>query len=123
MYAPCGVVVIGALYHPPKPIYHSSDLRNFIDRSVENISSQAELIMLAGDFNEMTPDMVTEVTGLIDIVTDPTRGASHLDHIMVSQNDYERIKVVKSLVNSDHLAVVAYCGEIKVNLYKARSPH
>ena len=64
-------------------------------------------IKLAGDFNQLSDSDVVQNTGLIAIVTQPTRAASHLDRIYVSCPVYSTVRVVKSLVRSDHYAVVA----------------
>ena len=65
-------------------------------------------IILAGDFNQLSDDDVVQCTGLISIVPQPTRAASHLDRIYVTCPVYQTVRVVKSLVHSDHNAVVAY---------------
>ena len=49
-----------------------------------------------------------DCTGLISIVTQPTRAASYLDRVYVSCPVHSTVRVVKSLVRSDHNAVVAY---------------
>ena len=43
-----------------------------------------------------------------------------LDRIYVSDVQYSGVKVVKSAVNSDHLAIVAYTGVIKTTVGKTR---
>ena len=119
-----GSVAIGAIYHPPKPIYSTDSLLDFIERSIEELSITNYLIILAGDLNTLMPYRVTERTGLIDIVHAPTRGASCLDHILVSDNyQYDSIKVIKSIGNSDHDAIVAYCGPPIINQSKQRKTH
>ena len=37
---------------------------------------------------------------------------NYLDHIYISDNHYGGIKVVKSAVTSDHMAIIAYSGEV-----------
>jgi len=49
-----------------------------------------------------------------------TRGNSLLDRIYVSDSQYSGVKVVKSAVKSDHLAIVAYPGVVKATIGKTR---
>jgi len=62
----------------------------------------------------MLPDSeLVARTGLTPIVFQPTRGNNRLDRIYVSDQQYSSIKVVKSTVESDHLAIVASaCGVV-----------
>ena len=55
-------------------------------------------------------------TDLTDVV--PTRGESHLDHIFVRDVLYQHVKVIEPISKSDHLAIVAYSGEVKENCSK-----
>jgi len=59
-------------------------------------------------------------TGLTSIVSQPTRGDRYLDRVYVSDLYYENIKVVKSTVKSDHMAIVAYTGHVKRTVTKTR---
>ena len=105
-----GDTFLGALYHPPRPSYNTPDLINFIDVCLTELISQYPhaTIILAGDFNQLSDTEIVDCTGLISIVTQPTRAASYLDRIYVSSPVYSTVRVVKSLVRSDHHAVVAY---------------
>ena len=62
-------------------------------------------IVLAGDFNQLPEAFVVQRTGLTQIVHQPTRGASILDQI--SCPIYTTVRVVTSVLKSDHKAVVA----------------
>ena len=102
--------VIGALYHPPKPSYDNSKLLDYLEASVLEITQQlpSAFIILAGDFNQITDSAVLERTGLIQIVQQPTRGASTLDRLFVScPTAYSCVRVISSIVCSDHKAIVA----------------
>ena len=115
--------VIGAIYHPPKPIYCTSKLLDYIEHSVETLSNSYpnSLIILAGDMNSLEPVSITERTGLADIVQGPTRGHNYLDHILVSMiSCYSQIKIVKPVGKSDHKAIVAYNGQPMINRNKNR---
>jgi hypothetical protein len=58
---------------------------------------------------------------MTSIVNQPTRGNSFLDRIYVSNAQYSGVKVVKSAVKSDHMAIVAYTGVVMTTLGKTRN--
>ena len=66
-------------------------------------------IVIAGDVNQLSDQDVVERTGLTQIVHQPTRGLNVLDKIYVSSpHIYSTVRVVASVVKSDHKAVVAF---------------
>ena len=105
-------VIVGALYHPPQPLYQTAELLNHIEVCVDSVASAfpAALIVLAGDFNTLPEDDVVARTAMCSIVDQPTRGTNKLDRIYVSEPDYTSINVVTSTGKSDHKAVIAYTG-------------
>jgi len=115
-------VIIGALYHPPSPIYQTDALLNYIDASLDDISRKHPnaLIVLAGDLNTLPEQDIVARSTLIPIVDQPTRGLSKLDRIYTSEPSYDEIKVVASAVKSDHKAIVAYTGVKRTALRKTR---
>ena len=112
--------IIGALYHPPKPIYKTTALLDHIESCLDAIAIQepGAVVILAGDLNKLPEEDITARTGLVSIVNQPTRGANQLDRIYVSDPCYDSIKVVTSAVKSDHKVVIAYSGIRKVTLHK-----
>jgi len=54
------------------------------------------------------------------LVNQPTRGANILDRIYISDEQYSSVRVIQSVVRSDHKAIVAYaqhrpvCGKTSV---------
>jgi hypothetical protein len=69
------------------------------------------------------------VTGLLSIVTQPTRGASYLDRLLVSELVYDHVKVIKSTARTDHSAIIAFTGNdvvmhklIRQEVYRKKSP-
>src|SRR6218665_3843958 len=81
-----GVVLVGALYHPPKPCYEKGVLIDFIERSLEEllaVDMGAEVI-LGGDFNKLNVEEVSIRTGLVSLVKVSTRGGKILDMLMTS---------------------------------------
>jgi len=76
-------VLIGALYHPPKPIYQTSALLTHLEKCVDLLSADFPdaSVILAGDFNELHDDDIITRCALTSIVDQPTRGDSNLDRI------------------------------------------
>jgi Reverse transcriptase (RNA-dependent DNA polymerase)/Endonuclease/Exonuclease/phosphatase family len=110
----CNNVFVAALYHPPKPIYKPSELLEYVEACVEEINSDfpSAYIVLAGDMNQLPDQELVEQTGLTQIVHQPTRGVNILDRIFVSDpNMFDTVRVVKSVVRSDHKAVVAFLDQ------------
>jgi len=103
--------VVVALYHPPRPHYKPVELLDYIEGCVDELVRDfpAAHIVLAGDLNQM-PDLdLVERTGLTQIVHQPTRGNNILDCVFVSNPQlFSAIRVVASVVKSDHKAVIAF---------------
>jgi len=61
---------IAALYHPPRPLYQPTELLNYIEECVEEVSRDYPTahIVLAGDLNKLSEREVVERTGLTQIV-------------------------------------------------------
>jgi len=106
-----GGFFIGAVYNPPKPQYQLQSLIDYIDGCVQEILTGflAARVVIAGDFNKLPEINLVAATGFTPIVRQPTRGVNILDQIYVSDPSvYDIVRVVKSVVKSDHMAVVAY---------------
>ena len=105
-------ILLGALYHPPRPTYQPSSLLDYLEKCTDalNIEFPAALVILAGDFNTLDDTDVISRTALNSIVDQPTRGVSSLDRVYVSDLCDLSVKVVESAVRSDHKAVVANTG-------------
>ena len=117
-----GVTFVCALYHPPSPIYNTANLLVLIESTVLRIHQDYpdSHIILAGDLNTLSDSELVIRTGMMSIVNQPTRGNSMLDRIYVSDAQYSGVKVVKSAVKSDHLAIVAYTGVAKTTVGRTR---
>jgi len=109
--------LVGALYHPPKPKYQPSTFLDFIVANISTIRQQfpAALVVLAGDFNRLSCQQLTDKCSLQQIVQRPTCGSRILDKIYVSEPCYCNVDVVKPNIKTDHKAVVAYSSSA-VNL-------
>ena len=72
-------------------------------------------VIIAGDFNQLPETCLVAATGFTQIVRQPTRDGNVLDQIYVSDPlVYDVVHVVKSVVKSDHMAVVAYAERGRV---------
>jgi len=74
-----------ALYHPPKPIYLTSDLLLHISATIDIITSDYcdSNIVVAGDLNQLSNDSHSDI-GLINAVKVPTHTGHMLDRIYSS---------------------------------------
>jgi len=111
LWVRCGGMFIGSLYNPAKPQYQPQALVSYVDGCVQELMHDfptAEIV-IAGDFNKLPETSVVATTGRTQIVRQPARGANVLDQIYVSGPlVFDAIRVIKSGVKSDHLAVVAF---------------
>ena len=117
-----GGVIIGALYHPPRASYSTHLLLNYIESCIEELTLDFPVapVVLAGDFNQIPDCDVESRTGMEQLVRQPTRGPNLLDRIFVSSHTYNVVRVVASLLKSDHKAVVAYASQ-RANVNKFRT--
>jgi hypothetical protein len=114
---------VAALYHPPRPVYAVADLLSYIEKCVAEVGHDYPLadIILAGDLNQLHDDDIVERTGLTQIVRQPTRGANILDRVFVSNPQlFSTVRVVSSVVKSDHKAVVAMSREAATSIGKTK---
>jgi len=99
---------VGIVYHPPKPSYKVESFLNYLQATVDEITREfpdSEIIM-AGNFNQLSDTDLTQRTGLMQIVDQPTRGANTLDRVFESSPMQTGVKIVTSAVKSDHLAII-----------------
>jgi hypothetical protein len=113
---------IGALYNPPVPIYQTTSLIDYIEATCACSSTMSMHISYWLVILTRCPTTKSsfELASHPSIVKQPTRGNSKLDRIHVSDYKYSGVKVVKSAVTSDHLAIVAYSGEVASTVAKTR---
>ena len=79
----------------------------YLQGHIDWISSQYYgVIFLCGDFNTLSDQEITNITGLHNIVFSPTRDSSLLDRIYISDNIACSTKVLNSSVKTDHKAVI-----------------
>jgi len=119
-----GAVLIGALYHPPRPQYSTDSLLDYVESCVAELTHDhpTSTVVLAGDFNQLPHSAVVQRTGLTQLVRQPTRGQNVLDQVYVSNPlQYGVVRVVTSTVKSDHKAVVLYAESQPVSRVKSVS--
>ncbi len=76
-------------------------------------------MIIAGDLNQLQDQDIVERTGLTQIVHQPTRGANILDRIFApSSSLFNKVRVVSSVVKSDHKAVVEYTDSSTIYSFK-----
>ena len=95
-----GNTFIGALYHPPRPLYSTDSLLQYVEACVADILQQspAASIIMAGDLNQLSDTAVEEATGLAQIVSQPTCGPNILDRVFVSRPMFPTVRVVTSMI-------------------------
>ena len=110
-------MIIGALYNPPKPQNDPEMLVQYIEACTQELMRAFPTadIVIAGDFNQLSETRVVMSTGFTQIVRQPTRGTNVLDQVFVSDPFlYDTVRVISSVVKSDHKAIVAYTERRKV---------
>ena len=90
------IFYLSAIYHPPSPEYHPDDLLDFLMDSCERLLSLAPnaKLIIAGDINQLAIKTLLNYHSLVQIVNLQTR------------DFWSKAKTIKSLVRSDHLAVL-----------------
>ena len=100
---------VAAVYHPPSSVYLPGDFLDYLIDSVERLLSSipnARLI-IAGDVNQLDINSLLNQHSLAQIVKIPTRGVRTLDVLITNFTQlWTKVRAVKSLVRSDHLAVL-----------------
>lgn len=109
-YFGCRQCFIGGLYHPPNPRYCTADFVTLLGTHIDTIltSSNATpypLIVLGGDFNQLANQDIVHL-GLIPLSFQPTHLGNSLDRIYVNDSVNMQIKIVDSVINTKHKAIV-----------------
>ena len=98
---------VGAIYHPPRPIYQTADLLNNLADCLDKISlkDDAATILLAGDLNQIEDQSITSM-GLTSLFDEPTHSGHKLDRIYSSRPYSVKCNVVQPTVKTSHKAVI-----------------
>src|ERR1043165_801023 len=99
---------IGAIYHPPKPIYCTDLLISCIDLTLEEIHTLPEdsTIILAGDFNQLPSSKILGM-GLQAEFEGPSHEGHSLDRIYSSYHLFKTCLAVRSTIKTRHSAILA----------------
>lgn len=119
---PTKTFILGGIYHPPSPMYNTIEFLDYIENTAGylGVTHPGSTIVVAGDVNTLNMGELQSRTGLTSMVTAPTRGANILDQILTSEPlTFDRVKVVKSVIKTDHSAVIAYSGAVKQTVQKS----
>ena len=113
-------VFVGGLYHPPNPIYNTAELILHTEGVISRLSTSypQSIFILAGDFNKLPIDDISTKTGLLSIISQPTRGANILDQILISHPGFTKVQDFASLVKTDHKAIIASGSNKSVSIPK-----
>ena len=102
---------VATIYHPPDYEYNEQDLVEFLIDSCEQLllSKPNSNIIIACDINNLNIRSVLNQLPFTQLVKTPTRGLKILDVFITNVPNYwKSVKVVKSLVRSDHDMVITY---------------
>lgn len=106
---------VATIYHPPDNDYDDRDLTDFLIDSCEQLLSAKpnSKIIIAGDINKLNIRNLLDQLSFAQLVKVPTRGQNILDVFITNAPHYwKKVKVVKSLVRSDHDMVITYPRDI-----------
>jgi hypothetical protein len=95
------------VYHPPKPVYPVHTFISQLSDGIDSIISRHSdfIWIVAGDFNSLCTDFITNDFGLYQLVKSPTHEDNILDKVFVSMPDLYVANVFKSLVKTKHMCV------------------
>jgi len=116
--------LIGGLYHPPKPVYNTSELFAHLEHALGSVLTATDetTVVLAGDFNQL-PDITLCQLGLHILFDGITHAGHCLDRIYCSEllPDYQ-CKAVLSTIATSHKAVIAYANSCNItDLHKVNT--
>ena len=108
LWARVGNTIVGALYHPPCPLYTADSLLDYIEACQACLDElfcefPSTSVVLAGDFNQLDDNSVVERTGFAQLVQQATCGQNILNRIFVSGSMYESIRVVTPVMRCSSL--------------------
>ena len=115
---------VGAMYHPPKPMYTNADIQRALETSLEEIFTQPGdlLVILAGDFNQLPDHLITSM-GLVVEFNQPTHEGNSLDRIYASEHVYSFCRAFQSTVKTKHLAVIVRSDDKPIHAKKVSHKH
>ena len=118
--------IVAICYHPPNPSYQPSDFISQLSHDIEYCINnyKLDLMIIAGDFNALNTNFMSDSFGLTQIVDKPTHNSNIIDKIFITNTDlYTDCIVTKSLVKTKHMAVIvsdASHSKVTVNMSKKK---
>ena len=79
----------------------------FVSQFASHLVFKMSTIRQHASFNQLSDDIICERIRLLSLVKQPTRGQHILDRVYVLSPTYNVVRVVTSVVKSDHKPVVA----------------
>ena len=109
------VFIVGAVYHPPKPIYREPELIDAIEQSLDQFHASPDVdhVIIAGDFNQLSNETV-QMLGLNTEFNEPTHAGHCLDRLYSSVPLYTNCKAIQATVSTAHKAVIARTDMVKI---------
>ncbi len=109
-------VYVAAIYHPPDCDYDETDLIEYLIDTCEQILSSKpnSRLIIAGDINKLNiiRNLLHQLPAT-QLVKVPTRGQNILDVFITNAHyDWKQVKVVKSLVRTDHDMIITYPRDV-----------
>ena len=101
---------IAVVYHPPEPQYNADNLIDFLANTCNDIlvSDPNSKLIICGDLNQLRYKDLLLQNSLFQMVRSPTRQDKILDVFITNvAHLWGKIAVVKCLIRSDHLMVIA----------------
>lgn len=107
--------IVGALYHPPNPLYPTKDLVSNIETTLDelHILYPQHVVILAGDFNQLLDSEICNI-GLISVDIGATHRGHALDRIYTSEPLYSSTKIVNSTIKTAHKTVIAHANQCSI---------
>ena len=111
---------VAAVYHPPSSEYLSGDFPDFLIDAVERLLSSTPnaRLIIAGDVNQLDLNCLLNQHSLAQIVKIPTRDRTLDVFITNFPQLWSKVRAIKSLVRSDHLAVLVKPVQLGKSLRK-----
>ena len=99
---------VACCYHPLLPKYRDSEFIELLTRDIDYINSicSDDVIVVAGDFNQLDTSFLISDHGLVQMVTEPTHCGHIIDKVFVSRPDLYGCYVVQSTLKTKHKAVI-----------------
>ena len=114
---------IAVVYHPPEHDYDANDLVDFLTESSEQLLTENPnaKIIITGDLNKLNIYNLLNQLSFAQLVKSPTRGENILDVFITNVPHYwKKVKVINSLLRSDHKAIIAYTKD-SIKAYRTDS--